>query len=101
MGSGDNYFDEQMTQMRRVTSGQFEGLAVQIRAFYRVHDPTKLENKEAFDLILKWTFKHGVAALNKKFQEHYGSSLESVKVTEADRLAMKKDEDAEDAVIDW
>jgi hypothetical protein len=32
---GDNYFDEQMAQMRRVTSGQYEGLAPHIRAFYR------------------------------------------------------------------
>jgi hypothetical protein len=101
MGSQDNYFDEQMSQMRRITSGQYEGLAVNIRAFYRVHDPAKLENKEAFDLILKWTFKHGVGALDKKFQEHYGATLASVKVTEADREALKKQEEDEDAVIDW
>jgi len=101
MGSGDNYFDEQMSQMRRVTSGQYEGLAVKIRAFYRVYDPAKLENREAFDLILKWTFKHGVASLNKKFMEHYGATLDSVKVTEADRDALKKEEEEEDAVIDW
>jgi len=101
MGSGDNYFDEQMSQMRRITSGQYEGLAVNIRAFYRVHDPAKLENKEAFDLILKWTFKHGVGALDKKFQEHYGATLASVKVTDADREALKKLEEDDDAVIDW
>jgi hypothetical protein len=66
-----------------------------------VHDPAKLQNKEAFDLILKWTFKHGVKALDKKFVTHYGATLDSVQVTEADREALRQEDTDDDAAIDW
>lgn len=75
---------EQVRNMRRITSGQYDDLAKSIRAFYRRHDPTKLENKEALDLVLKWTFKHGTPALNNKFKGHYGADLDDIELDERD-----------------
>ena len=81
-----------MREIRDITSGRFDGLAAQVRAFYRVNDPDKLNNKEAMDLVLKWTFKHGVPALNEKFKRHYNRTLDSIKVTEEDVEADEADD---------
>lgn len=98
--AGDDSMDQmdnQMSHMRRITSGQYDNLAKTIRAFYRTYDPQKLENKEALDLVLKWTFKHGVPALNSKFNKHYQKTLDAVVVTEFDEEEDEKD----DYVPDW
>jgi hypothetical protein len=89
--SADN-IDTQVSHLREISSGRFDGLAAQIRAFYRANDPDKLKNKEAVDLMFKWTFKHGVAALNKKFKENYGRTLDEINVTEADVEADEADD---------
>lgn len=89
--------EQQMTNMRRITSGQYDNLARLIRAFYRRHDPDKLENKEALDLVLKWSFKHGLKALDEKFNTHYGASLSSVELDDQD----DEEEEGDDYVPDW
>ena len=89
--------EQQMSNMRRITSGQYENLGKHIRAFYRRFDPSKLENKEALDLVLKWTFKHGTKSLNDKFQTHYGKTLNNVQVDDHD----EEEEEADDYVPDW
>lgn len=89
--------ENQMSNMRRITSGQYENLGKQLRAFYRRHDPDKLQNQEALDLVMKWTFKHGMKALNNKFQTHYGQNLESIVLDDQDEEA----EEGDDYVPDW
>ncbi len=93
----EDKMNEQMRNMRRITSGQYDDLAMKIRAFYRRHDEAKLENKEALDLVLKWTFKHGKDALNKKFMHHYGSDLENIVLDDNDF----EEEEGDDFVPDW
>ncbi|KAH9253747.1 hypothetical protein BASA81_008365 [Batrachochytrium salamandrivorans] len=99
VGSVDG-MEEQMNNMRRITSGQYEQLGKQVRAFYRRYDPSKIENKEALDLVMKWTFKHGPDALNKQFEKNYGKALFSVVVDEQDEEADEED-DVMDAPPDW
>lgn len=99
VGSADG-MEEQMNNMRRITSGQYEQLGKQVRAFYRRYDPSKIENKEALDLVMKWTFKHGPDALNKQFEKNYGKALFSVVVDEQDEEADEED-DVMDAPPDW
>lgn len=89
--------EQQMTNMRRVTSGQYENLGLMLRAFYRRNDPSKLENKEAMDLVIKWTFKHGMKALNDKFEKHYGKTLDQIEIDDKDEEA----EEGDDYVPDW
>jgi hypothetical protein len=98
--AGDDSMDrveQQMTNMRRITSGQYENLGLLLRAFYRRVDPEKLENREAMDLIIKWTFKHGMKALNDKFRKHYGKTLEGLQIDDQDAEA----EEADDYVPEW
>jgi hypothetical protein len=89
--------EQQMTNMRRITSGSYDNLGRMLRAFYRRHDPSKLENIEALDIVMKWTFRHGMKALNEKFKKHYGHNLESVTLDDEDDL----EDEGQDYVPDW
>jgi hypothetical protein len=98
--AGEDSMDKmemQMTNMRRITSGQYENLGLLLRAFYRRNDPAKLDNRESMDLVIKWTFRHGMKALNEKFQKHYGKTLDSVEIDDQDEEA----EEGNDYVPDW
>ncbi len=83
--SGEEKQDEieqEMGRMQQIISGKFSHLGLRLEAFYKKHDPSKLNNKEALDLIIKWALKHGVEALNEKLKEKWGEDLNSVSAGE-------------------